>query len=219
MTRTRSLITAPLAALSLSLALAAQAAEDPHHPAGDAGASAPAAATPAPPAGSGQPAMGQGTMGMGMMGGQRMMAGQGMMGQGMMSMMQMMHRMQMGDDAPGMGMVDRVEGRIAFLQAELKITPAQTAAWNAFAVALRSNAQRLAGPRMAMMGANQTMAQRLEAQERWLSARLEGTRALRTAHTTLYASLSDEQKRVADELLGSHMGMMQMGGMGGQGAH
>jgi hypothetical protein len=111
-----------------------------------------------------------------------------------------------------------VEGRIAFLQAELKITPAQTAAWNAFAAALRSNAQTLAAPRMAMMGANQTMAQRLAAQELWLAARLDGTRALRTAFTGLYAVFSDEQKKTADALLASHTGLMQMGGMGGQGA-
>jgi hypothetical protein len=213
MTRARSLITASVAALSLSVA--AQAAEDRHHPTGAAGILLAAAA---PPAASGQPPTGQGVMGMPMAGGPGMMGGQGMGGPGMMSMMNMMRMMGGGDDAPGMGMVDRVEGRIAFLQTELKITPAQTAAWNAFAAALRSNAQRLAGPRMAMMGANQTMAQRLEAQERWLTARLEGTRALRSAHTTLYASLSDEQKRTADELLGSHMGMMQMGGMGSQGA-
>jgi hypothetical protein len=39
-----------------------------------------------------------------------------------------------------MGMADHVEGRIAYLKAELKITEAQMPQWNAFADALRSNA-------------------------------------------------------------------------------
>jgi hypothetical protein len=200
------------ATTAIFLMLSAHAAEDPHHPTGDA-ATPPAAAQQPPAAGTAQTGRGQG-MGQGMMG--QGMMGQGMMGgQGMMSMMNMMGMMRAGgDDMPGMGMVDRVEGRIAFLQAELKITPAQAANWNLFATALRNTAQRLSGPRMALMGAaNQTMAQRLAAQEQWLTARLEGTRALRTAYTSLYASLSDAQKRTADELLTSHMGLMQMRGM------
>src|SRR5262245_63948753 len=59
--------------------------------------------------------------------------------QGMMGMMRMMGMM-----GPGMATIDRVEGRIAFLRAELKITEAQAGAWDAFAAALRTNAQKLA---------------------------------------------------------------------------
>jgi hypothetical protein len=52
--------------------------------------------------------------------------GQSGMMAGMMSGMPMMNMMQMmGGDGPGMGMIDHVEGRIAFLCAELKITDAQ----------------------------------------------------------------------------------------------
>jgi hypothetical protein len=47
-------------------------------------------------------------------------------------------------------------------------------------------------------------------QEKWLAARLEGTRAIKSALANLAASFSDEQKKVADELLGPHMGMMGM---------
>jgi hypothetical protein len=146
----------------------------------------------------------QGMMGMG---------GQGMMGG--MSMMNMMGMMQMmGGDGPGMGMIDRVEGRIAFLRTELKITDAQAGAWNAFAAALRTNAQSLGtarGMMMGRMGAGQpqaqTLTQRLDAQERWLNARLEGTRSLKTAFTGLYGALSEDQKKTADDLLAPHMGM------------
>ena len=50
-------------------------------------------------------------------------------------------------------MADHVEGRIAVLKAELKITEAQLPQWNAFADALRENARRMSGmPAMMMQG-------------------------------------------------------------------
>src|SRR5215831_12222961 len=107
-------------------------ANDPHHP--------PQAATPAQPASpGGQPGMaGMGMMNM-MGGGASMMEMMGMMG-----MMRMMGMMGMaGGGMGGMATIDRVEGRIAFLRTELKITEAQTGAWDAFAEALRTNAKKL----------------------------------------------------------------------------
>lgn len=171
--------------------------------------------------------------GPGMMGGQG--GGQGMMGGGMMNgmggsmpMMGMMQGMgMMGSGAGGgMGMglgmatIDRVEGRIAFLHAELKITDAQSTAWKAFADALRANAKSLGEVRASMSGmdAQQSLVERLALQEKWLAARLEGTRTIKTALTNLIGVLSDEQKKTADELLAPHMGMramMQPGQMGG----
>lgn len=56
--------------------------------------------------------------------------------------MPMMRGMQQNGMMPMMGMADHVEGRIAFLKAELKITDAQLPQWNTFADALRSNARR-----------------------------------------------------------------------------
>jgi len=106
------------------------------------------------------------------------------------------------------------------LRTELKITEAQTSAWDAFAEALRANAKKLGevrGSMMAQMNAEQqaqTLADRLGLQERWLATRLEGTRAIRSAVTTLYGVLSDDQKKTADEILAPHMGMMAM--MSGQ---
>jgi hypothetical protein len=176
----------------------APAAHDAHHP---PQATTPAPAPTPPP---GQPGMG------GMMGSMPMMR--------MMRMMDMMS----GGAAPGMGMIDRVEGRIAFLRAELKITEAQAGAWNAFADALRANAKKLGEVRGSMMqhqgsgGQHHTLARRLDAQERWLLARLEGTRAIKTAFTGLYDALSDDQKKTADELLAPHMGMRTMSMMPGQ---
>ena len=49
-----------------------------------------------------------------------------------------------------MAAIDRIEGRIAFLRAELKITESQASAWNAFADALRTNSQKLGQVRASM---------------------------------------------------------------------
>jgi hypothetical protein len=150
---------------------------------------------------------------------------QGMMGGGMMNMMggnmpmsDMMRMMgmmrQSGDGMGGMETIDHVEGRIAFLRTELKITDAQSPAWNAFADALRNNAKTLGELRTSMMSpagsGSQTLVDRLTWQEKWLSARLEATRAMKSALTNLVGSFSDEQKKTADEVLAPHMGMMAM---------
>ena len=192
------------------LVASAQSAKDTHHPAGAAVAQA---SPQAPPATS--PGM-KGGMG----GEQGAMSDSPMMK--MMAMMKTMH----GADAPGMAMIDHVEGRIAYLRAELKITDAQAGAWDAFAAALRVNAKTLAAAREPMMdqmkmgqagmGAGQpqapmmpaqTLAQRLDAQERWQTARLEGTRAIKTTFTKLDDVLSPNQKKAADELLPPNLGM------------
>jgi len=206
-----------LAATTAVASAQAPTAGDPHHP--------PQSATPAPA--SAQPPTGQ--PGMGMMGDMPMMNMMGrmrdMMGDmpmmNMMAMMRMMRMMEMM--GPGMTAIDRIEGRIAFLRAELNITEAQASAWNAFADAMRSNAKKLAEVRASMMarldaGQQQapTMAERLDQQERSLLARLEGTRALKSAVTNLYGTLSEDQKKTANELLAPQMGMGMMAMMPGQ---
>jgi gamma-glutamyl phosphate reductase len=110
-----------------------------------------------------------------------------------------------------MATIDRVEGRIAFLRTELKITDAQSGAWNTFADALRANAKNLGEVRSSMMaGAQQSLIDRLALQEKWLAARLEGTRAIKSALTNIVSTFSDDQKKTADELLAPHMGMIAM---------
>ena len=130
----------------------------------------------------------------------------------MMNMMGMMRMMEMM--GPGTAAIDHIEGRIAFLRFELNITEAQASAWNAFADAMRTNAKKLAEVRASMMpqpdaGQQQapTVAERLDQQERRLLARLEGTRALKSAVTNLYGTLSEDQKKTANELLAPQMGM------------
>jgi len=144
--------------------------------------------------------MPQGGM-MGPGGGMPMMGGPGCMG--MMGMM---------------GMADRVEGRIAFLKTELKITEAQMPQWNAFADALRSNASRMSGMPATMMqggmmgqeGAPMTAPDRLERMEKMMSAMLESVKATKAALMQLYAVLTDEQKKTADQLIHGVMGTGRM---------
>jgi hypothetical protein len=209
-----ALATALLLATASSLSWAQSPADhEKHHPDQK---EAPATKQPTPA--KGQPGMGGSGMGdssgmQGMMGGGGMM---NMMG-GKMPMMDMMQMMQMmrHDGTGGMATIDHVEGRIAFLRTELKITDAQTDAWNAFADALRANAKGLGEVRSLMIAgmagpAQQSLVDRLALQEKWLAARLEGTRAIKSALTNLVSTLSEDQKRAADELLAPHMGMMAM---------
>jgi len=217
-------------------------AEDAHHPQAGAQSaqSSPQSPPAAPAVPQGQPAPGAMPGGMGMMGqpgasqpgaasGGMMpmmgMMGQGGMGMGQGGMMGMMEMMGQGgmmgavsSGMPGMVshtsmMIDRVEGRIAFLRAELKVTDAQAKTWAQFADALRANGKKLGELRAAMMqgGAAPTaLIDRLDQQERWLEARLDGARAIKTTFKGLYATLSDEQKKTADELVAPHVGMMPM---------
>ena len=203
-----------LAATTAVTSAQAPTAGDPHHP--------PQSATPAPAPT--QPPTSQ--PGTGMMGDMPMMNMMGrmqnMMGDmPMMNMMGMMRMMEMM--GPGTAAIDHIEGRIAFLRAELNITEAQASAWNAFAETMRANAKKLGEVRASMMpqpdaGQQQapTIVQRLDQQERWLIARLEGTRALKSAVTTLYGTLSEDQKKTANELLAPQMGMGMMAMMPGQ---
>lgn len=139
------------------------------------------------------------------------MGGRMMMGGNMHMPMKGMMRQSGGECMNGMETIDHVEGRIAFLRAELKITDAQSSAWNAFADALRANAKVLGELRGSMAGSgSETLLDRVTWQEKWLSARLEATRAMKSALVDLAGSFSDEQRKVADDLLAPNMGMMSM---------
>jgi hypothetical protein len=134
------------------------------------------------------------------------------------------------NDGPGArgGMKDmmspaagHVEGRIAFLKAELRITEAQLPLWNAVADAMRDDSRSMApmsgGMMMGqMMGKTATLPERLAAREKAIAARLDAAHKLAAAVGPLYAALTDEQKKVADELtadmgLGMGHGMMKRG--------
>jgi len=135
----------------------------------------------------------------------------GMPGAGDMSMMGMM-RMMMGRDGMSMmgAMARHVEGRLAFLKTELKITDAQLPLWNAVADAIRANAKTMGDMAGGMMGGSDTatLPDKLAVREKMMSAHLEALRKFKAVVDPLYAALSDEQKETADELLIGPMGIM-----------
>ena len=141
----------------------------------------------------------------------------GMMGQGgmmhgddMKQMMSMMRDMMTMMSAHSGMMAAHVEGRIAALKAELKITDVQAAQWDRFADALRGTAKSMEAMQRQMMQASapSTLPARLGRQEEMLTAHLAAVKSLRSALEPLYATFSDEQKKVADGIRIGPMGMM-----------
>jgi hypothetical protein len=204
---TRLTMATALTVAALAVPAWAQApAEHDHSYSGNTEKSAPANPAPGPAATAPQG-------GMGMMNDMKNMMSS-MSAMHAMGMMQMMGMMGRGMD--GMATIDRIEGRIAFLRAELKITDAQADAWNGFADALRTNARKLTEVRATTMpkpGDGQpasALSARLDQQEQWLAARLDGTRAMKSTFAKLNEALSDDQKKTANDLLAPHMGMEAM---------
>lgn len=129
------------------------------------------------------------------------------------------------------GMNDHIEGRIAFLKAELKITTAQQAQWATVEKAMRDQSaamtklrddfraerekvraerEKTAKPEGEKREARpaptapETLALRskmAEGQAKFAATRIEGQKQFASAFTTLYGQLSDEQKKTADGLL------------------
>ncbi|MGK7865459.1 Spy/CpxP family protein refolding chaperone [Falsiroseomonas sp. E2-1-a4] len=220
-------------ALALGTAYAQAPAQDDqdhsaHHPPGSevqaqATPPAPAPVVPPQPGRPATPGMGMapgqaGQPGMGMMPGQ---GGQpGMMGGDMGQMMQMMQRMmamrQGGMSPAAMRAFDRIEGQLAYFRTELRVTDAQMPQWNAFADAVRTQSQTL---RQAYMQAMQSAGQptpapaQLERRATLLRAQLDATQAIAPATSALYGTLSDEQKRLADELMAEHLRDMRRRGL------
>ena len=209
---TRTLLPA-FALVAMMSAAQAQTATTPdqgqdhqaHHPSGATTTQDQPTAAPTPT----QPPQGARPGMMGQQSGQSSMMGPGMMEQMMPMMRQMMMGQQGGMGAMGLPF-EHVEGRIAFLKAELRITEAQAPQWNAFADTLRSNAKahQAMHEQMTKGGMPSAWPDRLAAQQKALATRLDAAKALEAAAKPLYAALSDEQKKVADQLFASPMGMM-----------
>src|SRR5271169_414905 len=101
-----------------------------------------------------------------------------------------------------------VDGRIAFLKAELKITPPQETQWQHVAAAMRENANALD---QAITAARQNpgamdAVQRIERRQQFARVRADNDARLLAAFKPLYASLSPEQQRVANQLVMPHHG-------------
>lgn len=111
---------------------------------------------------------------------------------------------------------ERVEARLAYLKTALKITDAQQSQWDTFANTLRKQAremdariearraQRAQGKRDVQV----TAIERLERRQERLALASTRLNELVGAAKPLYAALTPEQQKVADELLAQrHRGM------------
>ncbi|WGJ13733.1 Spy/CpxP family protein refolding chaperone [Methylocapsa sp. D3K7] len=112
----------------------------------------------------------------------------------------------------GRGMMCRaaehIDGQLAYLKTELKITPEQLPQWNVFADIFRTDKEKNARlcnsteneqTRAMMMSAS--LPDSLEMTAVRLTARLESLRAMEAAIRPLYAILSPAQKKTADEIM------------------
>ena len=133
-------------------------------------------------------------------------------------------RGMMGDGGPGSWMMGRgdvsqamcnvmannIEGRLAYIKAELKVTEAQESLWNTYATAARDNATAMRAHCTTMMNRRSglSLPDRLEQHEQLMAAQLDAVRAMNKTLKPLYAALNDSQKQTADQLFWGPMGMM-----------
>ena len=101
-----------------------------------------------------------------------------------------------------------VDGRIAFLKAELKITPAQETQWQQVATAMQQNATALDGVigNSRQQSGSMDAVQRLALREQFAKIHADNDARLLTAFKPLYASLSPEQQQMANMLVAAHHG-------------
>jgi hypothetical protein len=94
----------------------------------------------------------------------------------------------------------RTEERIAQLHSSLKITPQQEDQWSKFADVMRENGRTMADLYRQRIAQRDTMSalDDMKQYEQITQANADGTKRLVEAFEPLYASLSPEQKKLAD---------------------
>lgn len=94
----------------------------------------------------------------------------------------------------------RTEERIAQLHSSLKITPQQEEQWSKFADVMRENGRTMADLYRQRISQRDTMSalDDMKQYEQITQANADGTKRLVEAFEPLYASLSPEQKKLAD---------------------
>ncbi len=97
---------------------------------------------------------------------------------------------------------DRVEARIKSLHDQLQITPAQESQWAAVAQAMRDSAHQMQTlvQQRAQNAKTMTAVDDLRSYQAIAQAHLDGLNKLVPAFDTLYASMSDAQKKNADSV-------------------
>jgi len=98
---------------------------------------------------------------------------------------------------------ESVEQRITQLHTQLKITPDQESKWNSVAQAMRDNAsnmEKLVAEKRAQAPQSMTAVDDLKTYQEFAQAHVDGLKNLTSAFSSLYSSMSDEQKKNADQV-------------------
>jgi hypothetical protein len=103
-----------------------------------------------------------------------------------------------------------IEGRLAYLKGELSIAVEQQSAWDAYAAAATGRVELMKSMHEGMTETMQTgpATARMDARISGMEVMLESMKAMKPATEGLYAVLTDEQKVVADELIGVDCGAL-----------
>ena len=131
----------------------------------------------------------------------------GMMGQGMMG------RRMTGQGTPSGNqeqMSALADSRLAHLKTELKITDGQADVWKAYVDAIKARVTVMQGLRTTMMDAMDkgSAVDRMDIRIKSMEAMVESMKAVKPATEKLYAALTAEQKKAADQLIGVDCGAM-----------
>ena len=117
-------------------------------------------------------------------------------------------------------MLDRIDGRLAYMKTELKITDAQTAARDELAKVIHDTAETHNALMTEMKKDVRSgdffeipLPERLTVQQTHMEARLEQIKSVKAAVDKLYALLDDDQKKTADDIVLPSMGMGMGRGM------
>ncbi len=100
-----------------------------------------------------------------------------------------------------------VEGRIAYLKAELKITDAQAPQFDAVANVMRDNAKAMHDSFQSLRGDQsqpRTALSQLEARVKFAQLRADGEAKMLAAFRPLYQAMSPDQQKAADEMVEHH---------------
>jgi hypothetical protein len=100
-----------------------------------------------------------------------------------------------------------IEGRIAYLKTELKITDAQAPLFDAVANVMRDNAKAMGDAARSLRGdPNQprTALTRLEARAKFAQLHADGEAKMLAAFRPLYQAMGPDQQKSADEMFGHH---------------
>jgi LTXXQ motif family protein len=111
-----------------------------------------------------------------------------------------------GERAMMCRMDEHIDGQLAYLKTELKITDQQIPQWNIFAQAFRAETEKKAqlcreAMEQARAGATANLPDFLKTTEDQMAKRLDSLRAIRAAVQPLYSILTKEQRKTADEIM------------------